>query len=164
MTLDRSIPAPTSPDPGTPRFVRATLVIALLAAVWVLIRPTAARVPTDGGAAAVGDGTLSSGGMLFLREGCGACHVTVGPSSALGPSLAGVLANAAARLGDPSYAGYAGTPRDYVREATLEHCVDPLPGYAYECTEVADVGLRLSEADVERLVDFLSELPTSGAP
>jgi hypothetical protein len=151
-------------EPGVPRFLRLALAATLVAAIWVLVRPAAGPSPASGGPGTAGDGTTASGGTLFLREGCGACHVTVGPSSALGPSLAGVLANAGRRIADPSYAGFARTPIDYVREATLDHCVDLLPGYDYECTEVGDVGLRLNEADVARLVDFLARLPESRTP
>jgi hypothetical protein len=154
-------------DPGLPRFAWLAIALAVAAVCWVAVRPTTELGPD---AAAAGD-TVSaasspaeSGATLYVREGCGQCHTTVGPATALGPSLAGAARLAAARIHAPDYTGLARTPADYLREATVDHCVDLLPGYVYDCADVPDVALRLGDADVARLVEFLAALPAEVAP
>jgi mono/diheme cytochrome c family protein len=148
-------------DPGLPRFVLVVALLAAVGALWLAMRPSEV-VPLE----SVRDEVLpevveepegTSGGMIFVREGCGECHVTTGPSTALGPSLAGVGARAEERVRSPEYTGHSDNARDYVREATLDHCADVVPGY--ECVELSDVGLRLSPAEVDSLVDFMLGLP-----
>jgi len=150
------------PDPGLPRFLALVTVVTVLAAGAVVLRPaappTVARAPLDGpGPAVVPD---VSGAGLFLREGCGECHVTAGPSSALGPSLAGVYQRAGRRVAEPTYTGTADSPLGYLWEATLYHCRDLLPGYV--CPDLPAVGLRLSLEELEVLVGYLAALDGGG--
>jgi mono/diheme cytochrome c family protein len=150
-------------DPGLPRFLGVVVLVALLAAAYVVARPGGNLPAPDlaGASAAATSSAPLSGADLFLREGCGECHVTVGPSTALGPSLAGALEHARARLEQPSYTGSATSPEAYLREATLDHCKDLLPGY--QCPEVLTVGLRLSTQELDRLVAYVAGLP-GGSP
>ena len=153
-------------DPGLPRFAVLAAVVIAVASFWLVARPTDVApletvVIEDDleVVAAPGDET---GGMLFVREGCGACHATDGPSTALGPTLLDAAQNAVDRIRSSDYTGRAEDERAYLREATLDHCVDVLPGY--QCVEVSEVALRLSSSQVERLVDFMMALGEEVAP
>jgi hypothetical protein len=97
-----------------------------------------------------------TGASLFVVEGCGTCHVTVGPSTALQPTLAGAEARAGARLEAADYTGQADSPRDYIRESIVDHCIDTIPGYS--CEGAPDVSVRLGTAEIEALVDFVMGL------
>lgn len=162
------LPVPDLPvdDPGVPRFVYVIAAVALAGAAWLLVRPTAVTPLGDMQDEIVAEESTeaedTSGGMIFVREGCGACHVTAGPSSALGPSLSGVATAADQRVRSPSYTGRADNAGDYLREATLDHCVDLVPGY--DCVEVSDVALRLSIDEIDRLVTFMMGLSASEDP
>lgn len=151
-------------DPGLPRFLVVVAACALAGAALVAVRPEPLDAPAAG-ADVAGDPTPDAGltgAGLFLREGCGECHATSGPSSALGPSLAGVWSRAQSRVIMPGYAGDADTAEGYLREATLAHCVDLLPGYT--CPDVSEVGLRLSLDEVDRIVRFMAGLSDGGSP
>ena len=143
-------------DPGLPRFVLVIAAIAAAAAIIAAVRTGAALAPPtlvpQEATAIVGP----SGADLFVREGCGECHVTQGVPTALGPSLAGVLASARERLADPRYTGSAATPEAYLREATVDHCRDLLAGYS--CPDVSAVELRLGAGEIDRLVRYLAQL------
>lgn len=145
-------------DPAVPPFVLAVVVLAVLAAVWLAARAPGGAELVEAPAAPTGL-PAESGGGLFVREGCGGCHPTVGASGVQGPSLAGAARRAAGRIASPAYTGFATDPIGYLREATVDHCVDLVPGFTYDCAEVGDVGLRLGEADLERLIDFVRNLP-----
>ncbi len=151
-------------DPGLPRFVLGIGALAILALLWLLVRPTP---PLPGALGAAVESAVStpetpldrSGASVFLAQGCGTCHSTTGASTALGPGLGGVSARAAARIIAPDYTGGAGSARDYVLESILDHCADTLPGYT--CAELPDLGLHLTTADADALVDFLMRLPAA---
>ncbi len=147
-------------DPPLPRFVWLAILGIMLAAVW------AGRGDFGAGASPTPSATLKplaerslpqGGADLFVAAGCSGCHVTVGSSTELGPSLAGALAHARIRLLDPGYAGSATTAEEYLAEATVDHCRDVLPGY--RCDEVPDYGVALTAEAVASLVTFLAGLP-----
>lgn len=145
-------------DPGIPRFVWLTLVLALGLGGWALLRPERAREallsPAPSQDASLPDAEAAAlGARLFVAQGCGGCHPTIGPDSSLGPSLEALSSRAAARLSAPDYAGSALDAAAYVAEASVDHCRDRLPGYV--CPELTELSLRLSLADGEALAAFL---------
>jgi hypothetical protein len=160
----RASPDLAASDPGLPRFAWLACGLVLAAGVWLFVSPPqlSSTGPAAAGGEVVDPAETLTGGSLFVREGCGACHATAGPSTALGPSLAGAYELASSRLASSDYTGFADTPEDYIREATLDHCVDRVPGYEYDCQALGDVGLRLSDEHVDRLVEFLVALPGGG--
>lgn len=146
-------------DPGIPLFVVAAAACAVLGAMWLVVRPPHSDVPGPSAADEVGQGSIPrvrTGSDIFVAEGCGTCHITSGPSTALQPSLEGALGRAARRLQASDYSGSATTPEEYLREAILDHCADTLPGYS--CEGAPDVGLRLGPAEFEALVAFVADL------
>jgi hypothetical protein len=149
-------------DPGLPRFILLLACGAVLGAGWVMLRPSGGSTGTVAATTGSGQAADLTGGSLFVREGCGACHATIGPSMASGPSLAGARQHAADRIASPDYTGFSDSPDDYLREATLDHCVDLVPGYVHDCAKLSDVGLRLSDAQVDLLVAFIAALPPGG--
>jgi mono/diheme cytochrome c family protein len=155
-----SVPDLPERDPGLPRFIMVMAVLVAAGALWLVVRPVSVEpldeAPVVSAAVEPEEAGDASGGMLFVREGCGACHATAGPSTALGPTLSDAARNADDRIRSPEYAGHAEDAGAYLREATLDHCADILPGY--ECVEVSEVGLRLSAAEIEKLVEFMSGL------
>lgn len=146
-------------DPGLPRFVLLVALLAVGGAAVAAVRGSPTGPGPGTGAVAEGRSPEAigwSGEELFLREGCGECHAADGSSSALGPGLAGALGRASERIADPTYGGTARSPREYLWEATVDHCRDPLPGYA--CPEGVVVGLRLGADEVDRVVDYVVQL------
>jgi hypothetical protein len=152
-------------EPRLPRFAALLAMLALGGAIAAWVAWPIRQSVADGSAAFdAGPGSIdATGGMLFVREGCGACHATVGPSSAMGPTLAGAAESAAQRIASPEYAGFAESPDAYLREATLDHCVDVPAEYDYACDQLSEVGLRLSSDEIDRLVQFMVDLPTGVA-
>lgn len=145
-------------DPGIPRFVWLALILALGLGAWALLRPERAGEallsPAPSQDASLPDSEAAAlGARLFVAQGCGGCHPTVGPDSSLGPSLETIASRASARLVAPDYAGTARDVASYVAEASLDHCRDRLPGY--DCPELTELSLRLSLADGEALAAFL---------
>lgn len=156
-------------DAGLPRFVITALVGSAALAVWLLVRPSRPAGPMATGVppprATVTSATLPgqrSGATLFLQEGCGNCHATTGPSTALGPSLAGAADRAGARIRAEDYRGSADSPAAYLREAIVDHCLDLVPGY--DCVAAPDITLRLSAEEIDRLVGFVSRLEAPETP
>jgi len=151
-------------DPGVPRFARMIMAVAVVGAMWILLRPEADGPPGTGGfrPGAPEDASSAgpSGASLFFAQGCGACHSTIGPATAMAPTLAGVWDRAAARIAEDEYRGSANTREDYLREAVLDPCAYVVLGYT--CTCAPDVGLRLSSAEVDRLVTYLAGLSAGG--
>jgi mono/diheme cytochrome c family protein len=161
MIPDRPLIDLPARDPGLPRVASLAVVIALGAALWLLLRPVAVALPAAEAPGAVPTEVGQTGAEVFISAGCSACHPTTGPSAPSGPSLAGVLERAQARIAAPDYAGRVDSARAYLREATLDHCLDLVPGYT--CPAVPEVGLRLTAGQVDALVDFMAGLPGGSA-
>jgi nitric oxide reductase subunit C len=136
------------------------VLVAFLVAVgalWQFARHAAPEIDALEGLGGSGsEAETRSGASLFVVEGCGTCHVTVGPSTALQPSLAGTRAHAEDRIESPDYGGLATTPEEYIRESILDHCADVLPGYS--CESAPDVGVRLGSDEIDALVEFIMGL------
>ena len=151
-------------DPGLPRFALALAGLAIIGCLWLLAAPLPGRFSGHATRAttAVPTGLAEPGRDLFVSQGCGACHAVEGPPTAGGPSLGGALGRAAARVGSAEYSGEAKDAMAYLREAILDHCADPLPGY--DCGKAPAVGLRLSERQIDELVGFVATLPGGTMP
>ena len=150
-------------EPGLPRFVVAAALCTVLAAVWAMGGRSENARPSAGTAqpAAANRESPLSGAELYISAGCAECHPTVGPSTALGPSLAGAEESARLRLADEGYTGSADDALGYLAEATVDHCTDLLPGYG--CQGVPDFGLHLTAEQVDDLVRYMIDLTSGGA-
>jgi len=149
-------------DPRVPRFVWLVCLASLALAAVALGRGAAAVSPV----APVGQALAASGANqdaeLFITAGCANCHPVTGAGSARGPGVGGVAESAAKRIAEPDYRGEATTVSDYLTEATVDHCLDPLPGW--DCHEVPDVALQLTAGEVDRLVQFMLSLAPAVTP
>ncbi len=149
-------------DAPVPRFVWLLVTLFIAGSFWAargdsVAQPVATPAPPRTSLPAQWP---TAGADLFLAAGCASCHATVGRSTKLGPSLAGALKSAEARLADPGYAGQAATPEEYLVEATVDHCRDLIPGYS--CAGVPDYGVMLTGDQVSGLVQFLVGLAEGG--
>lgn len=150
----------TEPEPPLPRFVWLALVLILIATGMVLRRPSTSTSELQPLPATLPPPSAPPvlGAELFVIAGCSGCHPTVGPGTERGPTLAGVLRRAEARLADPEYGGRAQSAAEYLSEATADHCLDRLPGY--RCEEVPDYAVMLTAEQLQSLVQFMSRLPS----
>lgn len=149
-------------DPGLPRFAWLAGTVAIGLALLSALRP-----PQPGAAGSLGGPEASSvdaaggaepdpvaaGREVFLAQGCAGCHALNAGGGGSGPSLDGIWARAASRLTAPDYRGGARDPETYLREAVLDHCLDPLPGYT--CPDLEDLAVRLSVGEVDALLAYL---------
>lgn len=146
-------------DPGLPRFVWALLGLVLAMCVALFVRPprplalpgTQRDAPVEGQAEV--DPALL-GQALFRDQGCADCHADEAGRAARGPGLQGLWARAGLRIEAPDYRGGARDPETYLREAVLDHCLDPLPGY--DCPPLDDLAVRLSVGEVDSLLAYLA--------
>jgi nitric oxide reductase subunit C len=147
-------------DPGLPRFALLAGVLAIGLALVFALRP-ALPEPERGGAVAVealpggGDDPdpVAAGREVFLAQGCGGCHAVDPAAGGGGPALVGLWSRAELRLAAPDYQGGARDAETYLREAVLDHCLDPLPGYS--CPDLEDLAIRLSVGEVDALLAYL---------
>ena len=147
-------------DPGLPRFAVVGAVAALGLALVSALRPPvppSAAVTDDQAQGILGGGPAApdpaaAGREVFLAQGCGGCHA-IDAAGGGGPALAGLWRRAELRLSAPDYRGGARDPETYLREAVLDHCLDPLPGYS--CPDLDDLAIRLSVGDVDALLTYL---------
>ncbi len=171
MSGDRLPPELPERDPGLPRFVWLVYGGLLVLGLVLLLRPDdglAVLAPEPEAERSVeGEDLAGRGARIFVAEGCSGCHATVGADGSLGPSLYGLAQRATTRLAAPDYQGRAVDAAGYVVEASLDHCLDPLPGW--DCPDLSGLALRLSIEDGEALAAYLldaagSEPGVEGAP
>lgn len=155
-------------DPGLPRFAWLAAALALALALLLAFRPPR---PGPGpavqgllGGAAEGEAApdpVAAGREVFVVQGCGSCHALSAADGGSGPALAGLWPRAMLRLNAPDYRGGARDPDTYLREAVLDHCLDPLPGY--NCPDLEDLAVRLSVGEVDALVAYLRSVGAAAA-
>ncbi|HRE25942.1 MAG TPA: cytochrome c [Anaerolineales bacterium] len=120
-------------------------VLQLNAGYWYLLRSAAGPGVQPAQAQSLPED--SAGATVFSTSGCKGCHTLTTSSSPVGPSLAGLGARAGGTVPGLS-------AEDYVRESILEPDDYVVPGYP-DHVMPADLGARLSEAELDALIAFL---------
>jgi nitric oxide reductase subunit C len=110
---------------------------------------------------------------LFNGEaGCAACHSTAADVVLVGASMRGIPERAVRRIESPEYDGTATSGEEYIRESIVEpsaHIATPPDGRVFATpTGVslmpADYGARLTTAQIEDLVAYVSTLHDQETP
>jgi nitric oxide reductase subunit C len=110
------------------------------------------------------DDPVAVGQALFRQSppGCFACHSTAAGVNLVGPSLAGMAATAAARVGGGDYRGKARDAAGYIRESILEPNAHVVTGPTYssngQSMMPAAFAQTLEPAKIEALVAYLMTL------
>lgn len=147
-------------DPGLPRFVWALAALVLSANVAGLLRPPRPlAAPEIPGAQERAEGEVDPalvGQAVFRDQGCANCHGIAPGEAGQGPNLVGLWGRAGQRIAAPDYRGGARDADSYLREAVLDHCLDPLPGFS--CPPLDDLAVRLSVGEVDSLLAFLRQV------
>jgi nitric oxide reductase subunit C len=157
-------------DPGLPRFAWLAGILAVGLALLSALRPPqpravgaadGPRASSSGVAGEAEPDPVAAGREVFLAQGCAGCHALEANGGGAGPALDGLWARAAARIAAPDYLGGARDPETYLREAVLDHCLDPLPGYT--CPDLDDLAVRLSVGEVDALLAYLRSVGDAAA-
>ena len=113
---------------------------------------------------AASDDPVAIGQALFSQSppGCFACHSTAAGVNLVGPSLAGIAATAAARIGAADYHGKATDAASYIHESILDPNADLVPGPTFSSNGQSMMppgfGQSLQPAQVDALVAYLMTL------
>jgi nitric oxide reductase subunit C len=132
----------------------------------ILVSGAAIPGTNIGGAApqAASDDPVAVGQALFGQSppGCFACHSTVTGVNLVGPSLSGIAATAAARIGAADYHGKATDAAGYIRESILEPNAHVVTGPTYSSNGQSmmptGLGQSLEPAKIDALVAYLMTL------
>lgn len=132
----------------------------------ILVQGSAIPGANVGGAPtqAASDDPIAVGQQLFhsAETTCNACHSTSAGVEMVGPSLASIAEQAEVYLASEAYTGEASTPEEYIRESILEPNAFLVPGDKYVASGRSimpdDYDTRLSEEQVEQLVDYLMSI------
>lgn len=153
-------------DPGLPRFVWALAALVLVANLAGLLRPPQPlAAPEYAGAREEAEGEIDPallGQAVFRDQGCANCHGIAPGEAGQGPNLVGLWGRAGQRIAAPEYRGGARDADSYLREAVLDHCLDPLPGFT--CPPLDDLAVRLSVGEVDSLLAFLRRVGGADDP
>ena len=132
----------------------------------ILVSGAAIPGANVGGAAAVpaSNDPVAVGQAVFRQSppGCFACHSTTAGVNLVGPSLAGIVSTAAARVKAADYHGKATDAAGYIRESILDPSADLVSGPAYSSNGQSlmppGFGQSLQPAQVDALVAYLVTL------
>ena len=132
----------------------------------ILVSGAAIPGANVGGAAAVpaSDDPVAVGQAVFRQSppGCFACHSTSAGVNLVGPSLAGIVSIAGARVKAPDYHGKATDAAGYIRESILDPNADLVSGPTYSSRGQSlmppGFGQSLQPAQVDALVAYLVTL------
>ena len=132
----------------------------------ILVSGAAIPGSNVGGAApqAASNDPVAVGQALFGQSppACFACHSTAPGVNLVGPSLSGISATAAARIGSPGYHGKATDAAGYIRESILEPGTFLVPGPTFSSNgqSMMPVGFAqaLQPAQVDAIVAYLMSL------
>ncbi len=132
----------------------------------ILVSGAAIPGANVGGAAAVpaSDDPVAVGQAVFRQSppGCFACHSTSAGVNLVGPSLAGIVSTAGARVKAPDYHGKATDAAGYIRESILDPNADLVSGPTYSSRGQSlmppGFGQSLQPAQVDALVAYLVTL------
>jgi len=132
----------------------------------ILVKGTAVPGANVGGAppAAASNEPVEVGRVTFNASppACAACHSIAPGVNLVGPTMAGMVATAAERIGSPSYKGKAKTPAEYIRESILDPNAHVLEGPTYAAggrsLMPSDYGQTLKPEQIDHIVAYLLTL------
>lgn len=116
-------------------------------AIARLATPTALHASTE---------KLDEGLRIYRNQYCGVCHQLAvgGTTGQFGPGHDGMAWIAQRRVLDPSYAGQAATPQEYLRESILSPEVYIVDGYADSSHHMPSYA-HLSSSEIDALIYLL---------